>query len=176
MSPLTWDRHTPLAPTRLKTPDPDFEAIDTTQFEAVEPGMDFGEGEGERTVITTASYDLKPKFTGRAAAIAQLQSIVAKAFAPAGTLGFAVIVGEPGMGKSRILHELIGRSKAQHPGLIVLAGIADENSHAYGPIARALTSRFGVVRRRGPRRTAATRSRRASPRSCPRSAFPRSRT
>ena len=69
MSPLTWDRHTPLAPTRLKTPDPDFEAIDTTQFEAVEPGMDFGEGEGERTVITTASYDLKPKFTGRAAAI-----------------------------------------------------------------------------------------------------------
>src|SRR3569623_2055186 len=145
MAPLTWDRHTPVAPTRPKTIDPDLDGLDTNQFEAVEPGMDFGEGEGERTVITTASYDLKPKFTGRAAAIAQLQSIVAKAFAPNGTLGFAVIVGEPGMGKSRILHELIGRSKAQHPGLVVLAGIADENSHAYGSIARALTSRAGGV-------------------------------
>src|SRR3569623_1819538 len=145
MAPLTWDRHTPVAPTRPKTIDPDLDGLDTNQFEAVEPGMDFGEGEGERTVITTASYDLKPKFTGRAAAIAQLQSIVAKAFAPNGTLGFAVIVGEPGMGKSRILHELIGRSKAQHPGLVVLAGIADENSRAYVPFARALTSRFGVV-------------------------------
>lgn len=145
MAPLTWDRHTPAAPTRPKTADPELDSLDTSQFEAVEPGMDFGEGEGERTVITTASYDLKPKFTGRAAAIAQLQGIVGKAFAPNGTLGFAVIVGEPGMGKSRILHELIGRSKTQHPGLVVLAGIADENSHAYGPIARALTSRFGVV-------------------------------
>src|SRR3569623_633320 len=145
MAPLTWDRHTPVAPTRPKTVDPDLDGLDTNQFEAVEPGMDFGGGEGERTVITTASYDLKPKFTGRAAAIAQLQSIVAKAFAPNGTLGFAVIVGEPGMGKSRLLHELSGRSKAQHPGLVVLAGIADEISHAYGPIARALTSRFGVV-------------------------------
>ncbi|MFT3699420.1 MAG: tetratricopeptide repeat protein [Kofleriaceae bacterium] len=118
------------------------------QFEAVEPtesGMDFGEGEGERTVITTASYDLKGKFTGRAGAIKQLQDVVAKAFAPNGTLGFAVIVGEPGMGKSRIVSELVTRAKQQHPGMTVLAGIADDHAHAYGPIARALTTRFGVV-------------------------------
>ncbi|MEO8550822.1 MAG: AAA family ATPase, partial [Kofleriaceae bacterium] len=145
MAPLTWDRHTPSPPQRVKTPDPDMDGLDTTQFDAVEPGMDFGESEGERTVITTASYDLKPKFMGRTGAIKQLQDVVAKAFAPNGTLGFAVIVGEPGMGKSRIISELISRAKQQHPGMTVLAGIADENSHAYGPIARALTSRFGVV-------------------------------
>lgn len=144
--PLTWDRHTPTPPTRPKTSEPDDES-NTMQFEAVETesGMDFGEGEGERTVITTASYDLKPKFTGRAGAIKQLQEVVAKAFAPNGTLGFAVIVGEPGMGKSRIISELVTRSKQQHPGMTVLSGLADEDARAYGPIARALTTRFGVV-------------------------------
>src|SRR3569833_1063349 len=85
MASLTWDRHTPVEPTRPKTVDPDLDGLDSNQFEAGEPGMDFGEGEGERTGISTASYDLKPKFTGRAAAIAQLQRIVAKAFAPNGT-------------------------------------------------------------------------------------------
>ncbi|HEY0253234.1 MAG TPA: tetratricopeptide repeat protein, partial [Kofleriaceae bacterium] len=147
VAPLTWDRHTPTPPSRPKTAEPDPE-LDTMQFEAVEvtdSGMDFGEGEGERTVITSASYDLKPKFTGRAAAIKQLQDVIAKAFAPTGTLGFAVIVGEPGMGKSRIISEVISRAKQQHPGMTVLAGLADENAHAYGPIARALTTRFGVV-------------------------------
>jgi tetratricopeptide (TPR) repeat protein len=148
MAPLTWDRHTPspsAAPKRAKTADPEPDNLDTNQFEAVEPGMDFGEGEGERTVITTASYDLKPKFTGRAAAIKQLQDVVGKAFDSFGSLGFAVIVGEPGMGKSRIINELVLRAKSQHPGMTVLSGIADDNAHAYGPIARALTSRFGVV-------------------------------
>ena len=142
MAPLTWDRHTP-AP-RAKTGDPDLDTLDTGQFET-ESGMDFGESEGERTQITTASYDFKPKFTGRAAAIKLLQDVVGRAFKQDGTLGFAVVVGEPGMGKSRILSELIGRAKAQHPGMTVLQGIADDHSHAYGPIARALTTRFGVV-------------------------------
>ncbi len=103
MAPLTWDQHTPSPPTRAKTADPELESLDTSTFEQVDAGMDFGEGEGERTVITTASYDLKPKFTGRTAAIKQLPTLVAQAFAPAGALAFAVIVGEPGMGKSRIL-------------------------------------------------------------------------
>ncbi|MEO8842147.1 MAG: tetratricopeptide repeat protein [Kofleriaceae bacterium] len=148
MAPLTWDQHLPSPPTapkRAKTAEPEADNLDTMQFEAVEPGMDFGEGEGERTVITTASYDLKPKFTGRAAAIKQLQDVVGKAFDSFGSLGFAVIVGEPGMGKSRIINELVLRAKSQHPGMTVLSGIADDHAHAYGPIARALTSRFGVV-------------------------------
>jgi tetratricopeptide (TPR) repeat protein len=152
MAPLTWDRHTPTPispPARPKTADPDNDAFDTQQFEAVDlesgGGMDFGEGEAERTVITSAAYDLKPKFTGRAAAIRQLQDVVGKAFDAFGTLGFAVIVGEPGMGKSRIINELVQRAKVEHPGMTVLSGIADDNSHAYGPIARALTTRFGVV-------------------------------
>src|SRR5690606_1482611 len=59
-------------------------------------------------------------------------------------IGFAVVIGEPGMGKSRILGEVIAKAKQQHPNLHVLQGVADENAHAYGPIARALTVRFGL--------------------------------
>src|SRR5258706_8450633 len=46
------------------------------------------------------------------------------------------------MGKSRIAQELIARTRTQHPNALVLTGVADDNSHAYGPIARALTARF----------------------------------
>jgi tetratricopeptide (TPR) repeat protein len=139
--PLTWDRHTP-APgtqdTQGTEPSPKFEPSELAGNEG------FGEGEGERTVITAATpYDLRPKFTGRAAAIQQLQELTDQAFEKK-ELAFAVVVGEPGMGKSRILGEAIARAKSRTPDTHVLQGVADENAHAYGPIARALTVRFGL--------------------------------
>ncbi|HEX5061741.1 MAG TPA: AAA family ATPase, partial [Kofleriaceae bacterium] len=113
-------------------------------FETADLGEGFGESEGERTVITAATpYDLRPKFTGRNAALAQLQTLTDKAFAEK-QIAFAVVVGEPGMGKSRIVSELIARTKTKIPNIHVLQGVADENAHAYGPIARAMTVRFGL--------------------------------
>src|SRR4051794_3628739 len=144
MAPLTWDRHTPM---------PGAEALDqglsgtepTPTFDANDLGDGFGEGEGEQTVITTASpYDLKSKFTGRTASIRALQELTDKAFDQR-QIAFAVVVGEPGLGKSRIIGELIARAKTVHPKMLVLSGIADENAHAYGPVARALTVRFGLL-------------------------------
>ncbi|NVB81368.1 MAG: tetratricopeptide repeat protein [Kofleriaceae bacterium] len=140
MAPLTWDRHTPAPPPDSigTEPSPTFEPSDLGL------GDSFGEGEGERTVITAATpYDLRPKFTGRAAAIQQLQDLTDKAWKEK-SIAFAVVLGEPGMGKSRILGEVIARAKTMHPGIHVLQGVADENAHAYGPIARALTVRFGL--------------------------------
>src|SRR5690349_10833898 len=139
MAPLTWDRHTP-APNRDQLADTLSGTEPTPTFEPSE----FGEGEGERTVITTASpYDLKSKFTGRTASIRQIEELTTKAFDQR-QLAFCVVVGEPGMGKSRIVHELVARTKSMHPNLLVAAGVADENAHAYGPVARALTVRFGL--------------------------------
>ncbi len=135
VAPLTWDQHTPFPPT-----ESDSRTEPTPVFEA----SDFGEGEAERTVITSASYDLKSKFTGRVASIDQLAKLVDTAYGDSPALAFAVVVGEPGMGKSRLVAELVGRMKTSHPNLHVLTGIADENAHAYGPIARALTVRFGI--------------------------------
>src|ERR1700689_1803469 len=89
MAPLTWDRPTPPPP--------------TTPFD-----------EGAETLITTATYDLRPKFTGRSAPMQQLQQLVDRAFA-VGSLAFAVVVADPGMGKSRIMAEVIARGRGTNP-------------------------------------------------------------
>jgi tetratricopeptide (TPR) repeat protein len=136
--PLVWDQNTP-AP-NSGAPQSAEGTERTPQFEPA----DFGEGEGERTVITSGTFDPKSRFTGRAAAIARLEELTAKAFGER-DLAFVLVSAEPGMGKSRIVSELTARVRAAHPSVVVLSGIADENAPAYGPVARALTSRFGLV-------------------------------
>ena len=140
MAPMTWDQAQGGAPTggvpEGTEPTPSYEPAD------------FGEG-SEKTQVATPTFDLKPRFTGRASAIAALQQITDTAFDNR-ELGFAVVIGEPGMGKSRIAAELVQRVRTLHPSALVLCGIADENSHAYGPIARSLTAKFGLVAGEGP--------------------------
>jgi tetratricopeptide (TPR) repeat protein len=139
MAPLTWDRNTP-APSHESLN----EVLGGTEPTPTFDGGDVFEDEAERTVITTASpYDLKTKFTGRTAAVRQIEEQLDRAFEQR-QIAFCVVVGEPGMGKSRILGELIARQKTVHPNILVLSGVADENAHAYGPVARALTVRFGL--------------------------------
>jgi hypothetical protein len=70
VAPLTWDQNTP-APSAAPTPPPMEGTERTPTFEPA----DFGEGENERTVVTSAAYELRPRFTGRAAAIAKLQAL-----------------------------------------------------------------------------------------------------
>src|SRR5262245_61197087 len=141
--PLTWDRHTPAPGSPLT--DQGTEPSPTFEVSELGLGEGFGEGEAERTAITQAApYDLRPKFTGRAAAIEQLHELTDRAFEKK-ELAFAVVVAEPGMGKSRIIGEVIARAKSKFESVHVLQGVADENAHAYGPIARALTVRFGLL-------------------------------
>lgn len=141
MAPVTWEHNTPnpgsLPEGTEKTPT--FEPADLADI-----GDGFGEGEGERTMVVSAAYELRPRFTGRTRAIAQLQELADQAFDER-QIGFAVVLGEPGMGKSRMVSELIARVRTRHPTVVAMTGVADENSHAYGPVARALTARFGLV-------------------------------
>src|SRR5512134_1277139 len=102
MAPLTWDPDSGPAPGL--EPEPADGTEQTPTFETADL-EGFGDSEGERTVIQAATpYDLRPKFTGRAAALQQLQAMTDKAFAEK-QIAFAVVVGEPGMGKSRIVSE-----------------------------------------------------------------------
>ncbi|MBA3393261.1 MAG: tetratricopeptide repeat protein [Deltaproteobacteria bacterium] len=140
MAPLTWDQSTPVPsgyPAEGTERTPQFEHADIADGE-------FGEGESERTTITSGAYELRPRFTGRAAAIGRLQVLIDQAFDDK-QLAFIVITGEPGMGKSRIISELVARARTMHPTTVLMQGIADENAPAYGPVARALTARFGLV-------------------------------
>jgi len=145
MSPLTWDQHTPL-PTGVDPLPDGLEGLGTEPTPTFEPA-DFGEGES--TMIVSAAYELRPKFTGRNSAIARLQELTDKAFDER-QLGFAIVIGEPGMGKSRMLSEMTSRIRSMHPAALVLTGSADDNDFAYGPIARALATRFSVVQGEDP--------------------------
>ncbi|MCX5741454.1 MAG: tetratricopeptide repeat protein [Proteobacteria bacterium] len=143
--PVTIDRNTPLIGIStehepLGGHEPEITTRPTPTFEP----SDFGEGEGERTLVVSAAYELRPRFTGRSKAIERLQALADEAFEQRHAC-FAVVLGEPGMGKSRMLGELSARLRMQYPNLVVMTGIADENAHAYGPVARALTARFGLV-------------------------------
>jgi tetratricopeptide (TPR) repeat protein len=133
--PVKWDQATPVP----NTPSPVEGTERTPTFEPA----DFGEGEGERTVVTNTGFDVKARYTGRAAAIARLQHLADKAFGQR-ELAFVLISADPGLGKSRIIGELAARVRTQHPAALVMSGIADENAPAYGPVARALTTRFGL--------------------------------
>src|SRR5688572_18066118 len=107
--PVTWDNNTPLpgAP-------PGDGTEKTPSFEMADLGEGFGEGEGEHTVVVSSAYELRPRFTGRTRAIAQLQDLSDKAFGNR-QLGFALVLGDPGMGKSRMISELVARIRTKHP-------------------------------------------------------------
>ncbi|MEJ7600911.1 MAG: tetratricopeptide repeat protein [Kofleriaceae bacterium] len=136
--PLTWDRSPSASGSGTLAP-----AEGTEQTPSFEPA-DFGDADGERTMISGAAYDLRPRFTGRAPAISRLEELVERAFEER-QVAFVVVTGEPGMGKSRIVGELAARMRTIHPNVMVMSGVADDNAHAYGPVARALTARFGLA-------------------------------
>jgi tetratricopeptide (TPR) repeat protein len=149
--PLTWDHSGPGLASSSSTQLPAASSsghipISTPEiFDQAQPfePADF-DVEGVRTIVMSSAYELRPRFTGRGRALTQLHELTSKAF-DRRELGFAVVIGEPGMGKSRMINELLARVRTEHPTTRLFHGVADENSHAYGPVARALTTRFGIV-------------------------------
>ena len=100
---------------------------------------------GQRTDARSAT-----PFVGRVVELAVLRSLVQAAVAGAGSQ--AEIVGEPGMGKSRLVAELL----ATFPGVRVLAGTCDEyeSSTPYFPFRTLLRAALGLEPDAGPDATA----------------------
>src|SRR5215470_12466667 len=141
--PLTWDHSGPgLVPASVREPSSAGSSghIPISTPEVVDPAQGFEpadfDAEGVRTILTTPAYELRPRFVGRDRALSRLVDLTTKAF-EGRELGFAVVIGEPGMGKSRMIHELAARVRVEHPTTRLFQGVADENAHAYGPVARA---------------------------------------
>jgi tetratricopeptide (TPR) repeat protein len=117
-------------------------AAATEPIELFDPAEVFGDDdEGGKTIVTARPFELRPRFTGRRAAVDTLTKAV-EAMVAARALEFAVIVGEPGMGKSRLASELVRLARTQK--CAVWTGVADEAT-PYGAIARLLAARFGII-------------------------------
>ena len=150
--PLTWDHSgSVIAPGSSSTQLPAASSsghIPVSTPEVFDPSQTFEpadfDAEGVRTIAVAPAYELRPRFTGRGQALDELHELTRRAFDDR-ELGFAVMIGDPGMGKTRMIQELAARIRTEHPTTRLFHGVADENSHAYGPIARALTARFDIV-------------------------------
>ncbi len=86
----------------------------------------------------------KAPYTGRDQVIEQLINAHNSAIAVP-NLRFVVLVGEPGMGKSRTLKELARRLKSDQSHSRILIGCGERGAKRFGPFAQLLTSRFGVT-------------------------------
>jgi len=93
---------------------------------------------------------VEPRFVGRADELAELVALLDAALD--GRSGFAVIAGEPGIGKTRLAEELAALAGARAVPVLWGGCTATEGAPAYWPWRRILRSWLAVV---GPDRAAA---------------------
>jgi tetratricopeptide (TPR) repeat protein len=90
------------------------------------------------------TYSLRPPYTGRAEVLERLVATCREVL-EGGEARFVLLVGEPGMGKSRTLKEVAQKVAALDPATRLLFAAAERGSARFGPFAQLLAARFGVV-------------------------------
>jgi tetratricopeptide (TPR) repeat protein len=106
-------------------------------------GATDGEPIDTSAVPVPAAFEVSARYTGRAAALAQLAAVVDRSCST-GTLSFALVVGEPGMGKTSTVQELARTATAARPELRFLVGAAGGPGVLYAPFGQLLAGRFGT--------------------------------
>ena len=99
--------------------------------------------EEDETVVTTMPYELQPRFTGRGEAIEQL----VEAFNTSRDLSemaFMLVIGEPGIGKTRTVKELCDRLGPPDGTARFLLGAGDTKGVPFAAITQALCGRFDI--------------------------------
>jgi tetratricopeptide (TPR) repeat protein len=140
VAPVSKDGDIAATTDRVPTYDRDALLADGASGDAED---DF-EGDEQTMIIVGAPYELKPRYTGRSSAREKLDAALATAIGER-RLSFVVLVGEPGMGKSRTVKELARGLKANHPQARFLAGVVDDAGPPFDAFARLLAVRFGVL-------------------------------
>jgi len=98
----------------------------------------------DATEITTIPYELRPRFTGRTSCLERLVGAFETARKDK-ELAFVVIIGEPGMGKSKLVKEATRALLRKDPDARVLTGEGDGRGVGYTAFARLLAQRFGIT-------------------------------
>ncbi|HVV83816.1 MAG TPA: tetratricopeptide repeat protein [Kofleriaceae bacterium] len=137
-----------LGPVTSRTPRLSPDALRTDQAEPIERLADLegdvgAESEERTSDHAAAVYDLRSRFAGRAGVLDRLLAMFEGAIRDRG-IGFAVVVGEAGMGKSRLVSELARVARDRHPSARVIVATAEEHAPSFAVFARLLAQRFGI--------------------------------
>ena len=127
-----------------RIPDLDLDTIADPSIDAALDRIMPAEDGGEVADEADAPFELRAAYTGRTPAVRQLLSVVERAIKES-TLGFALLVGEPGMGKTATVRELARRIGEKRPDVRFLVGSADGATVLYAVFGRLLAARFGVT-------------------------------
>jgi RNA polymerase subunit RPABC4/transcription elongation factor Spt4 len=98
----------------------------------------------EKTQVTASPYEVRARYTGRADALGRLVRAIERSRSQS-QVSFAVVVGEPGMGKTATVNELARTIKQRWPDMRLLIGSADGSGVLYALFGRLLATRFGVT-------------------------------
>jgi tetratricopeptide (TPR) repeat protein len=109
----------------------------------VNPQELFPAAPDDTTTIAPTPYELRPRFTGRQTELHQLLETFRAAHLRR-ELGFAVVVGEPGMGKTRLVREAMRGFRSEAPNARLHIGEADARGVAFAAFARLLAKRFAI--------------------------------
>ena len=89
-------------------------------------------------------YQLASDLAGRDSILDHLEDRVAASIDDS-AVAFVLLVGEPGMGKSRLIKELAGSVAESDPDARFLVGTSMDGGRRYGAIAELLVQRFGIL-------------------------------
>ncbi len=89
-------------------------------------------------------FELSPNYTGRRDVLRALEETFATSLDKS-SLGFALLVGEAGMGKSRTMREFVTVIEDLDPDVRVLVGNCKASDKTYAAMAMLLSARFGIV-------------------------------
>jgi len=140
---VTRDGDAPTHPGTGSGDRPSTSLSSTEPVPTFEAGDLFGDGDGERTVVASLPFEIKPRFTGRRAIVDRLEARFDDVLRDR-ELAFVVVIAEPGMGKSRLVGELGRGALGKDPTTQVLTGAPDETGTPHAAISRILAARFGI--------------------------------
>ena len=122
---------------------PEFD-LDTIADPSIDAALDRIMPAEDVEEMSELPFELRAAYTGRSAAIRQLLAVVDRAIKES-ELGFALLIGEPGMGKTATVRELARAVAENRPDVRVLVGSADGSGVLYALLGRLLAARFGVT-------------------------------
>lgn len=131
---------------QLCSPALRFRAHDHTQLRGREGSIQVWQAVAHDAATVARRWQSDVPFVGRGTELGMLGNIVNLSLA--GRSAIVAVTGEPGIGKSRLVHEAIGPLVAQHPTTLLLEGVCAPygESNVWWPVAGGLLARLGLDR------------------------------